>query len=40
MDETTESPPPEKSAYELARDRNVAELQKQLAPALAMRAEL
>lgn len=35
-----ESPPPEKSAYELARDRNVAEVQKHLAPALAMRDQL
>ena len=36
MDETMESPPPEKSAYELARDCNVVEVQKYLAPALAM----
>lgn len=31
MDELMEDTPPEKSAYELARDRNVAELQKHIA---------
>ena len=35
-----ESPPGEKSAYELAKDRNVAEVQKHLAPVLAMRDQL
>ena len=36
MEETMDSPPPEKTAYELARDRNVTEVQKHVAPVLAM----
>lgn len=32
MDSEMEGTPPEKSDYELARDRNVAEVQKRLAP--------
>lgn len=35
MESEMEGTPPEKGAYELARDRNVAEVQKRLAPVVA-----
>lgn len=40
LDELMESPPPKKSAYELARDRNVKEVQKRLHGALTARQAL
>lgn len=39
MDAREDSPPPEKGAYELARDENVARIQKIAAPAVAARVE-
>lgn len=35
MDSEVEGTPPEKNEYELARDRNVAEVQKRMAPVVA-----